>query len=135
MKVVIDTNVFVSGVFFSGPPYEILSAWRHGRFQIVLSTEILEEYTEVGRRLSAQYPEVSLSRILALVAIEAETIAAPPLNEPVCEDPTDDMFFACAVASGSEIIVSGDKHLHRAGGYQGIEVLTPRKFFERYLAQ
>ena len=34
MKVVLDTNVFVSGVFFSGPPFEILSAWRDGRLQL-----------------------------------------------------------------------------------------------------
>ena len=48
MKVVLDTNVFVSGVFFCGPPYDILSAWRGGRLQLVVSAEILEEYRRVG---------------------------------------------------------------------------------------
>lgn len=43
MRAVLDTNVLVSGVFFSGPPYEILGAWRHGRLGLVLSAEILDE--------------------------------------------------------------------------------------------
>ena len=48
MRVVIDTNVFVSGVFWKGPPAEILRAWRAGRIEIVLSPEILDEYRRVG---------------------------------------------------------------------------------------
>jgi predicted nucleic acid-binding protein len=41
--VILDTNVFVSGVFFSGPPYQILRAWRDGKIQLVVSPEIIEE--------------------------------------------------------------------------------------------
>ncbi len=44
MKVVVDTNVFISGVFFTGPPHQILDAWRRGRVQIVVAPEILTEY-------------------------------------------------------------------------------------------
>lgn len=135
MRVVIDTNVFVSGVFFSGPPYEILNAWRDGRIQLVVSPEIVEEYTEVSHRLAERYKGASLSHALALLTVQAETISAPALQDSVCEDPTDDMFFACAVASGCGIIVSGDRHLHRAGGYAGVEVLRPREFVDRYLVQ
>ncbi len=47
MKIVLDTNVFVSGVFFTGPPYEILNAWRQAVVQIVVSPEILDEYRRV----------------------------------------------------------------------------------------
>ncbi|MBK7449987.1 MAG: hypothetical protein IPJ47_11370, partial [Anaerolineales bacterium] len=57
------------------------------------------------------------------------------LSEPFCEDPDDDKFFACALASGSKVIVSGDKHLLKVSGYQGIEVLKPREFLDRYLAE
>lgn len=48
MKVVLDTNVFISGVFFSGPPYEVLNAWREGKIQLAISQEILREYWRVG---------------------------------------------------------------------------------------
>ena len=43
MKVVLDTNVFVSGVFFGGLPHKILEAWRDGKIQLLLSPAILEE--------------------------------------------------------------------------------------------
>jgi uncharacterized protein len=50
VRVILDTKVFVSGVFFSGPPYRILEAWRGGKLQLVASQEILEEYQRVGER-------------------------------------------------------------------------------------
>lgn len=53
MKVVVDTNVFVSGVFFGGPPGDVLAAWRDKRIELVVSREIFEEYVRVGERLSA----------------------------------------------------------------------------------
>ena len=129
----LDTNVFISGVFFSGVPFAILEAWKERRLQLVVSVEILDEYRRVGERLARTRSGVDLSPFLALLAIHGDTISAPPLPEPLCADSTDDMFFACAVAAGCSVIVSGDKHLHHVTGYRGIEVLSPRAFVERYL--
>jgi len=58
---------------------------------------------------------------------------AEKLPEPVSKDPDDDKFIACAIASKTKIIVSGDKHLLDVSGYKGIEVLTPRQFVEKYM--
>ena len=135
MRVILDTNVLVSGIFFSGPPFKILNAWKNNKIQLVLSAEILEEYRRIGKRLAEKYSGVEISPILALVAVHGEFVAAPPLSEQVCEDPTDDMFFACALASGCRIIVSGDKHLHRANGYGGVDVFRARAFVDKYLSE
>jgi len=62
-----------------------------------------------------------------------EVYDVPPLLESVCDDPDDDKFLACALASGSTIIVSGDKHLLKVSGYRKIEVLKPREFVNKYL--
>jgi len=133
LKVVMDTNVFVSGVFFSGPPYQILNAWQSGKFELVVSQEILEEYRRVGEILGEERPGTDLQPILNFVLEHATLYQSVVLNEPICEDPDDDKFFACALASGSKIIVSGDKHLLKVSGYQGIQVLKPRNFVEQYL--
>jgi len=133
VKIVLDTNVFISGVFFSGPPYQILKAWRNQEFQIVISLEILDEYFRVGEELSVQFPEVDLHPILELITTKAELIEAALLDEAVCDDPVDDKFFACAIAGGADHIVSGDKHLLKMSGYQGIEVVRPRQFVDNYL--
>ncbi len=133
MKVVLDTNVFVSGVFFGGVPGRILSAWRDNAVTLVVSPEILDEYGATGQRLAADFPAVDLDPLLALVAKEGIVVQAPPLPETVCDDPDDDIFLACAIASRAEIVVSGDRALLRASGYGGVEVLSPRTFVDRYL--
>jgi putative PIN family toxin of toxin-antitoxin system len=133
LKVVMDTNVFISGVFFSGPPYQILTAWQSGEFELVVSQEILDEYRRVGKILAEERPKIDLNPILNFVIEYAKVYKPVKLKRPVCEDPDDDKFFACALASGSKIIISGDKHLLKVSGYEGIEVLKPREFLDRYL--
>lgn len=133
MKVILDTNVFVSGVFFSGPPYRILEAWRDGKLQLIVSPEILEEYRRVGEILAEEHPAISLSPWIELVIQQASLFSAPALPNSICNDPDDDKFLACALASKSKIIISGDKHLLNISGYEGIAVLKPRDFLERYL--
>jgi putative PIN family toxin of toxin-antitoxin system len=133
VKVVLDTNVFISGVIFSGPPYQILSAWRDGKIQLIISQEILCEYRRVGEVFADKFPSIDLQPILDLVTIEAELYDTKDFSEPVCSDPDDDKFLACAIASGSRIIVSGDKHLIKVSGFKGIEVLKPSEFVKRHL--
>ena len=133
LKVVMDTNVFVSGVFFSGPPYQILKAWQSGDFELVVSQDILDEYRRVGEILTEERPNIDLNPILNFVIEHAKVYKPAKLKGPVCEDPDDDKFLACALASGSRVIVSGDKHLLKVSGYEGIEVLKPREFVDRYL--
>ncbi len=133
MKVILDTNVFISGVFFSGPPHQILNAWRDGLIRLVISQDILSEYRRVGEAFSDDFPSIDLRPILDLVTIEAELYVAEGLPEPLCSDPDDDTFVACAIVSGSRIIISGDKHLLKVSGYQGIEILKPTEFINKYL--
>jgi hypothetical protein len=64
MRVVLDTNVFISGVFFGGPPHQILKAWRDGEVQLVVSAQILDEYQRVGHTLGEQFPDVDIGPIL-----------------------------------------------------------------------
>jgi len=133
VKVVLDTNVLISGIFFSGPPHQILNAWRDGKVQLAVSQEILSEYWRVGEALAEEFPAIDLRPILDLVTIEAELYVAKDLPEPLCSDPDDDKFLACAIASSSKIIISGDKHLLKVSGYQDIEILKPREFVTRHL--
>ncbi|MBA7544287.1 hypothetical protein ES705_36639 [subsurface metagenome] len=132
MKVIIDTNVFISGVFFSGPPYKILETWRDGKVQLVVSREILQEYQRVLEALGEEFPGVDVSGILELLIVKSELIATPALKEAVCVDPDDDKFLACALASKVKYIISGDKHLLKVSGYRGVEVVKPRKFIDNY---
>jgi predicted nucleic acid-binding protein len=55
MKLVLDTNVLVSGIFFSGSPTAILRAWSRGKVRLVVSPEILDEYKRVSEELSGKF--------------------------------------------------------------------------------
>jgi putative PIN family toxin of toxin-antitoxin system len=133
VKIILDTNVFISGVFFGGSPYQILDAWREGNVDIVLSEEIFAEYQRVARELSRQFKGVDVSTFLDLITVNAIWVEAPQLPFNVSADPDDDKFLSCALASKTKIIVSGDKHLLAESGYRKIEVIKPSSFIERYL--
>ena len=133
MKIVVDTNVFISGVFFAGLPYEVLDAWRCGGVRLMISRPIFDEYARVADKLVRQFPNVVFQPWLELLATEAVVVEAPPISEQACRDLDDDKFLACAIAGNTKIVVSGDKDLLTISGYAGITVLTPRQFVERYL--
>lgn len=133
MRVIIDTNVFVSGIFFSGPPHSIIEAWRRGKVQLVITPEIYQEYQRVIESLSEQFPAINIQQIIEIVALTSEVVSPANLKAPVCDDPDDDKFIACALASKCRIIISGDRHLLRVSGYYGIQVLKPREFVDKQL--
>ena len=55
MRIVLDTHVLMSAIFFGGVPFRILDAWRHGKLQFAVFPEILAEYRQVAIRLNARY--------------------------------------------------------------------------------
>jgi putative PIN family toxin of toxin-antitoxin system len=133
MKIALDTNVLMSGIFFSGPPHQILKAWQEGKIKITASEEILSEYQRVAEELSRQFPSIDIDRILELITVHTEIVDASDFQVTICEDPDDNKFIACALASKSKIVVSGDKHLINVSGYEGIQVVKPREFTENFL--
>jgi len=135
MRIVLDTNVLISGIYFSGLPGKILQAWRAQKLQLAVSTEILEEYLNVAERLATQYVNVEYEGILGLIVQNAELVQSTDLPEPVSEDPDDDKFLACALASNTNVIVSGDSDLLKVSGYCGIQVMTPKFFITELLNQ
>ena len=132
MKIVLDTNVLVSGIFFSGPPAQILHAFGQSKFRLIVTPDILKEYKRVAAELHEHFPGIETSHILELVVIGSEICVPVELRHPICTDPNDDKFFAAAIAGGAKVIVSGDKHLLKVSGSHGISVLTPRRFVDRY---
>ena len=89
----------------------------------------------MGQKLSARFPAGDLEPSLALLAAQADFVLARALDEPVCEDPDDDKFIACAIAGKCDIVVSGDAMLLQVSGYRGVRIETPRRFVDGYLAK
>ncbi len=132
MKIVLDTNVFISAVFFGGVPGQILDMWRDGNLEIVLSKAILDEYQDVVGRLQKRYPGVDPDPIVSLVVKHGTFVQPTPMHELICTDPDDDIFLATALGGSVKTVVSGDKHLLSVSEYQDIKILTPAQFIEKF---
>lgn len=131
LKVVIDTNVFISS-FFGGIPRKIIGLWKDGQITLCLSQGIVEEYIEVLNRLGLKDKNeiLKLTRLFAEAYNSVYTATTPTLLV-VEENPDDNKFIECAVALDCKIIVSGDKHLKKLKKYIDIEILSPKEFIHR----
>jgi uncharacterized protein len=133
MKLVIDTNVFVAGIFWYGPPYTILEAWQAKKIHVAMTTDILDEYNRVAEILQKKYPRVHLTSIIEWVTRYTEVCYPAVLSKPISIDPDDDKFIACALAAKANYIISGDKDLLDVSGVFGIQVVKPRAFVDQFL--
>lgn len=127
MRVVLDANVVVSGIFWSGPPQEILRRWLEGRLTLVASGPILAEYRDVLRRMTGDQGAelfVKWNRLLT----ELSDVVEPRRISTVCRDPEDQKYLEAAVGGRAKALVSGDKDLLVLKAVEGIPILTPRAF-------
>lgn len=134
MRVVVDTNVIVSGLRKgSSAPTHIIDLWRDGEIDILASEETISELERVlgyprVRRLTS-YSDERIQMFLEEFRKEAILIKVENKVDVVVNDPTDNMFLDLAVAGNAKYIVSGDtKHLLPLEQYQGIEIVSPASF-------
>jgi putative PIN family toxin of toxin-antitoxin system len=128
MKVVIDTNVFVSS-FFGGNPRKIIDLWKNEKITLCLSNAILDEYIDVLQRIGLK-DEYELEELLSLFSRGFNTLftTKTPKIHVVENDPDDDKFIECAVALKADAVITGDREVLAVREYMGIKILTPHRF-------
>ena len=130
MRAVLDTNVFISGLFWRGNPFRCIQAAEAGLYELISADEILEELLEKLVEKFGNTPEearesiAGLRRLATHVSLTGQTGWVPG-------DPDDDKFVDAAVVGNADIIVSGDQHLLQLSTLQGIAVMSPSPFLDR----
>ena len=131
MRIVVDTNVIASAIYFGGKPYELLKLIMEERISAIASKDIVEEYEEILARLQQKFPK--LGKSVPFHEIVGKLIVINVSSDiHVCRDPDDDKFISCAVDGKCIYIVSGDNDLLALNNYEGIEIITVAQFFERF---
>ena len=132
IRVVVDTNIFVSS-FFGGNPRKIIDLWKSGQIILCLSRPIIDEYVDVLRRMGLQ-DERELKELLSVFAHGFNVVftAKTPNLNVVQKDPDDDKFIECAVALDSKVIIFEDKALQEIKDYMGIRIQSPKQFLDNY---
>ena len=133
MRVVVDTNVVVSGVFFGGAPRRVVEAVVDSEVEAAATGEIVEEYSRVVERMVQRKGGRLRSDAFQVLVSKLEVIE-PVTHVEACRDPDDDKFIGCAIDSRAVYVVSGDKDLLDMGSYGGVEMVTAAEFCECHLA-
>ena len=132
MKILIDTNILISGLFFQGLPKILLNEIDFEKFEVCVNEEIISEYKEqiYKKILNSKY---TLNEGLFEKFFEKLQKFERKSDLKICRDPKDDKFLNCAIDAKAIYIVSGDKDLLTIGQYEGIEIVTAREFYNKYL--
>jgi len=126
LKLVLDTNTFVSAFFWEGNEAELLRKIEQGKAKLYITTEILKEVEEVVKRpkFNEIMKKVSLTpdQIVQKIFSLSHLIIAPKLNIKACRDEKDNKFLECAESSKADYLVSGDEDLLSLEEYKGIPI-------------
>ncbi len=127
MKVVLDSNVFISGIFWSGIPAIILQAWMKHDFELIITPTILLEYIDVIKRIDTEHRITEQWK--AVISLNATLIEDRPLLH-LSRDSDDDKFLNAAWTSQADYLVSGDQDLLVLQDQFPITILKPKEFLE-----
>ncbi len=123
-----DTNVLVSAFIAGGPPSRVLEAVIDGRIELVLADPVLGELERVlSVKLGFEPERVREIRVFLIDLASGRAGAPTQAPQPLTGDREDDVILACAVATGVDVLVSGDRrHLLPVGEHRGVRILTPQ---------
>lgn len=134
LRVVLDANVWMSGIVFPGSPPSYLIEMASRRFVHAFHSESIVD--QVQRHI-VKFDASGAAQARALLAMrQYSTLVEPEITiSVIAHKDSDNRILECAVAANADMIVSGDKrHLLSIGSYEGIPILTPRDAYERILA-
>jgi putative PIN family toxin of toxin-antitoxin system len=127
IRAVLDTNTWVSGLGWGGPPGDVVEAALAGRFEIVTSPALLDELRRVLAypKLAAVFGDVD--EVVELITLVSHLVR-PTLTLDLVRDPDDNRVLEAAIAGSADAIVTGDADLLDLQRVEGVRILTPADF-------
>ncbi len=122
-----DSNIWVSGLNRYGKPHELLNLARDGKIELAISDAILDEFSRILHD-KLEWSADRLHSMRAEVATFTKRVSSTETLDVVKADPNDNRILECAVAAGSDVIVTGDAHLLQLGAYRGIKIMKVADF-------
>lgn len=140
MKVVLDANIYVSALVSRwGHPYRIFEMWLEKRFEVLITSPMLDEIGRVLRypRIAKRHglDETDIERHLTMLADQATRIEATEMLNVVVDDESDNRYLECAMAGRADYLVTGDEHLLAVQQFRGLFIVKPAEFVALLLAE
>jgi len=128
MKVVLDTNVFISGIFWKGASNKVILNWKEGKFTLITSLETILEIIKILKDFKTKLPDDLIKEWVDLIVRNSIIVGPKEKMTIVEDDPKDNIFIETAVAGNADYIVSQDNHLLKLKEFRGIKIITPEEF-------
>jgi putative PIN family toxin of toxin-antitoxin system len=135
MKIVLDTNVLVSGLLTPfGSSGEIVRMVSAGELNLYIDARILSEYHEVFHRPKFQFNKDHISTLLDFIKLYGQFVSSLPLKNHL-PDPDDEPFLEVAIAGKVRSLITGNIVHYPASSREGIKIFSPSEFLEFFRKQ
>ena len=128
MKVVLETNIFISGIFWKGASNEVILNWKEGKFTLVTSSETISEIIKVLKDFKIKLSDYMIKEWVDLIVRNSIIVEPKDKIYIVKDDTKDNIFIETAVAGNADYIISQDNHLLKLKEFRGIKIITPEEF-------
>ena len=130
MKIVIDSNIFVSSFFWKGNPRRIFDRVIDGFDELFIANDILEEIREVLSRDKFDAETKEIDDYIKIIENYSQKIVHNNIMENVSRDMDDNKIVKCGLEGNVEYIITGDKDLLDLKEYRSIKIVTPKEYLE-----
>ena len=128
MKIVLDTNIFISGIFWRGSSNKVILNWKEGKFALIASLGTISEITKVLKDFKIRLPDEMIREWIDLIVRNSIIVEPKEKISIVKDDPKDNIFIETAVAGNADYIITQDNHLLKLKEFRRVKVITPEEF-------
>jgi putative PIN family toxin of toxin-antitoxin system len=130
MKVVLDSNIFVSSFFWRGNPRKVFDRVTNGLDELFITDEILQEVAGVLSRKKFEVTEKEIEDYIKIIESYSIKIIIQNEIEKICRDKDDDKILQCGLEGNADFIITGDDDLLVLEKYKAIRIVKPREYLD-----
>jgi len=130
IKVVVDTNVIFSAMFWKGNESKILELAEEEKIRLLTSPALLDELRKVLTHKELGLDEKTVEENVQYVLSTVRLVSPRRVVKVIHEDPSDNRILECALEGKARYIISGDKHLLRMKKFRGIRIVRAKEFLD-----
>jgi len=130
MKIVIDSNVFVSSFFWGGYPREVFERVINGFDELYITDEIIKEIKSVMKSRKFDVNNIEIEDYTRIIEKYSRKIMSTNIPKSISRDNDDDKILQCGLEGNVDYIVTGDKDLLVLKEYETIKIINPKDYLE-----
>ena len=130
MKLVLDTNIFISAFYWGGNSQKIIDRVIEGIDELYISEEIINEISEVMARPKFKTERKTIDGYIKTIIKSGKIIKIEGKIKGICRDKDDDDKLECAIISNADFLITGDEDILILKNYENVKIITQKEYFD-----